>query len=325
MKRLANIDILKFLGLLLIILAHVNPPSVIFQLRNFDVILMILISSYLYILNSEKVKNKKNYLLKRFKRLVLPTWIFLIIYFIINFIFGIEFVSKKTVISTFILNNGIGYVWIIRIYMIVALLLPLVMQLLNKYSKRRIYIFSLILYVIYEILCCSGIFDNLILNYFFAYLIPCYILILCTDYIMNSDSKKVMYFSLFNMMIFLVLMVVFYFQTGSIQNTNYMKYPFRLYYISYALFASGILIVFFRNEKITDIIHNKLIGFISNHSLWIYLWHILFIKIAFIENWFLNYCFVLSLSIIITFIQSKIINIIEKKFSKNFFLELFKG
>lgn len=36
MKRKQYIDILKVIGLLGIILAHVTPPAVVFQLRNFD-------------------------------------------------------------------------------------------------------------------------------------------------------------------------------------------------------------------------------------------------------------------------------------------------
>lgn len=48
MKRLKNIDVLKFIGLFCIILAHGFPPNIIFQIRNFDVVLMIMISTYLY-------------------------------------------------------------------------------------------------------------------------------------------------------------------------------------------------------------------------------------------------------------------------------------
>ena len=47
-KRLLNIDILKFIGIICIIIAHTNPPKIIFQIRNFDVILMCIISIFLF-------------------------------------------------------------------------------------------------------------------------------------------------------------------------------------------------------------------------------------------------------------------------------------
>ena len=56
MKRKTNIDILKVVGLFCIILAHVNPNKYIFQLRNFDVVLMILISSYLGLKTNDNLK-----------------------------------------------------------------------------------------------------------------------------------------------------------------------------------------------------------------------------------------------------------------------------
>ena len=77
------INFLKTIALLCIILAHVNPPTIVFQIRNFDVVLMMLISSYLGLI-SKKNYNYFSYILSRIKRLIIPTWIFLTIFFIIN-------------------------------------------------------------------------------------------------------------------------------------------------------------------------------------------------------------------------------------------------
>ena len=46
-ERNIKIDFIKFLGLFAIILAHVGPNEKIFQLRNFDVPLMVFISGFL--------------------------------------------------------------------------------------------------------------------------------------------------------------------------------------------------------------------------------------------------------------------------------------
>ena len=56
MIREKKIDVLKFIGLFCIILAHVNPPQIIFQIRNFDVVLMILLSAYLFLRTKKKCR-----------------------------------------------------------------------------------------------------------------------------------------------------------------------------------------------------------------------------------------------------------------------------
>ena len=46
-KRYIYIDYLKVLGLLLVILAHVNCPSPLMQVRSFDVPLLVFVSGIL--------------------------------------------------------------------------------------------------------------------------------------------------------------------------------------------------------------------------------------------------------------------------------------
>jgi len=73
--RNERIDFLRFLGLCMIILAHVDPSDGLFQLRNFDVPLMVLISGVSFGL-SYKGEPYGSYVWKRVKRLLLPVWIF---------------------------------------------------------------------------------------------------------------------------------------------------------------------------------------------------------------------------------------------------------
>lgn len=110
--RIKKIDILKTIGLICIILAHVNPPNIIFQLRNFDVILMIMISASLFFDKKFEFnrKNYKEYLAKRVKRLLLPTWLFLSIFFIISKLFSLSNYNFEIILDSYILNDGIGFV-----------------------------------------------------------------------------------------------------------------------------------------------------------------------------------------------------------------------
>lgn len=73
-KRNYVLDVLKVIALLGIILAHVNPGGLVFQLRNFDVPLMIIISVCLSLktINRENFKYGK-YIYSRVRRLIIPT------------------------------------------------------------------------------------------------------------------------------------------------------------------------------------------------------------------------------------------------------------
>lgn len=80
-KRLYYIDWLKTISLFAIVVAHVQAPNIIAQIRSFDVILMVVCSGLLANRsNSAKSMSYLEYVVSRVKRLVLPTWIFLIIY-----------------------------------------------------------------------------------------------------------------------------------------------------------------------------------------------------------------------------------------------------
>ncbi len=53
MNRNVVVDLMRFLGIALIILAHVEPPNIIFQARTFDVPMMVFVSNGLLLLRQE--------------------------------------------------------------------------------------------------------------------------------------------------------------------------------------------------------------------------------------------------------------------------------
>ena len=80
-----KIDLLRFIGLMMIILAHTVPPKFLAQVRNFDVPLMVFVSAVTFS-KFQKKETYFSYLYKRLKRLVLPVWVFLTFYFIWLFV-----------------------------------------------------------------------------------------------------------------------------------------------------------------------------------------------------------------------------------------------
>ncbi|WP_406807608.1 hypothetical protein [Clostridium perfringens] len=68
--------------------------------------LMIMISVWLSVRNINKSRFKYvEYIMKRLKRLIIPTWIFLTIYFFIHLLIG-NLYSIKTIIFSYLLIGG---------------------------------------------------------------------------------------------------------------------------------------------------------------------------------------------------------------------------
>lgn len=210
-------------------------------------------------------------------------------------------------------------------YLIVALLIPLHNLILKKCSKKTYIILTLLIYIVYEMLCHYGFFDNKLICYLFAYFIPCYLLITISKPIFENNKKTII-IGLISLILLLIIGFYLCKTTGYIQQTQTMKYPFRLYYLTYGIFISSLLIIITNNNRISNLLNNKLILFISSHSLWIYLWHILIIYIINRYNikWYVKFIIVLSVSILITYIQSIFIKKIENDKNKKV-IKLFKG
>ena len=311
--RTIKYDILRTIGLLAIILAHVNPPDLLFQIRNFDVPLMVFVSGAVYGLFPAKEKNYFVYLFRRVGRLLLPTWILLSFYF---FLFP---VSVENMISSYVLLDGIGYVWVIRVFILTALLMPLLFLLKRTFKKTYIF-FLLGVYLFYELFIQSypqmsfltdqPMIDFLMANVVFYML--SYGFIAGLGLSIKDASQRTILFILSG---FLTAFVYMLFQTN-FASTQDFKYPPTLYYVSYAMVIT--LLLFFAAELkfMKRFFSNSLLKFIAVSSLWIYLWHILFLTLwdtfsgvlpSVYQHFLIEYVFVFAAAVGVTFLQKKIV------------------
>lgn len=312
--RIVFIDYLKVLGLFLVILAHFNAPEFIMQLRSFDVPLLVFISGYLA-RKSYKKGNVKQYYKKRIIRLIIPAWIFLVIFFGAQKIFYIS-PSLEEIIKGFLFQKDaqmVGMIWVIWVYFICSLLIPL-FDKVEISSKKMVW--SLVIMIAFEILCvCTNIENSRILYMTVLTAIPWgYVTFLGFNYD-KLEKKHKIYIEIILLIIFLAFAIYFVINNNSFITTSNYKYPARIYYLSYALFWVIILFECFKKIKLKE---NKYIEFLSKSSLWIYLWHILLmyaIKLIITSDklWMLQYILVLASSIIITAIQNEMVNAIMKK------------
>lgn len=337
MDRVIFIDYLKVIGLFCIILAHVCTNPYILQVRNFDVPLMVIISGFLaidsYKRSMENNSSLFSYYWKRISRLLIPTWIFLSLYFALVFLFvlitkGNYPYSSSTILRSFLLLDGIGYVWIIRVYLICSLLIPLVFYFNDKIESGKMkFLILLVIYTLYEGIVFLKIHDSsLIFNFIIAYAIPygiIYVLGMLSKKTSSNDDMKI---SLMFIMIFIFSSICIFLISSEIQPTQIMKYPPTIYYISYALFVSFLLLGVFKRISLKKM---GFIEFCSKSSLWIYLWHILFLYvIPFLFgqiNWIVYYIIVIVCSIGTCYVQNRLIDKLESKNINGNILKLFRG
>ena len=335
-KRDVSFDILRAIGLLLIVLAHVLPPAPIFQLRNFDVPLMMFVSGAVFGISSGASKGYLSYLISRVRRLILPTWIFLTIffglYFLASLIKGFAFpFSSATILNSYNLVSGIGYVWIIRVFLFVAITLPLYVKLAGRVKNIKIYLgFLALIYGIYELLyylypgvivarqfsAVDWIFQNVIF-----YILPYSVVAGLGLVISKINKQMVIYLTL----AFFIILAVLAFANNFVATQNF-KYPPRLYYLTYAMTVSLLLYLLSQTKIFTRIFNNRVILFIGSYSLWIYLWQILFLytwhlipKINIFNNFIIEYGFVLFFAVLLAYLQRTIAKFLLNKLTFNAF------
>lgn len=319
-----KIDFLRFIGLSLIILAHVHAPWLLTQFRSFDVPLMIFISGLClkHINGSIFI-----YIWNRIKRLYIPTFIFLSIYFLLIgcvWITGIRIpYTIEQVIGSFLLlqKPSIGYVWIIRIFILMACIAPLLQKLYKKIGTSRFVFLIIALFIVDTIAVnylpkIQNVILNLILVDYILYTIGYGIILMFSMVIRNLNSIHQKY--IFNICVLILLssILYLYYTANWIPISIKYKYPPQTYFIIYGLLCCGILHGININAK--ESIICEIIRYISIHSIWIYLWHIPFIDlIDYISSthsyWFIEWLLSYSGAILIVFIQNKIVNMSLKQ------------
>lgn len=319
-QRDLRIDLLRFIGLLMVVLAHVEPNPLVFQVRNFDVPLLVLVSGMSFAI-SYKNTPLLSYIWKRFQRLVLPVWIFLTLYFIGSAFFD-RFFDGKTILTSYALLSGIGFVWVIRVFFVVSICAPFLLLSGDFFARRGLFSLGWILaWCLCEILlnnCCaipSAALSRVVEN-FVVYVIPYGLIFIIGIRILRTSSREVSYWLLFFLAVFFSFGVYFYAGRGSFVQTQDFKYPAQAYYVSYALAVSLFLWLtsdfYLKRIERVPLLH-KFFLFVSGNTIWIYLWHIAFLDV-FEYIWFVRYFLVLLASTLVTYVQVKMV----RRFSERY-------
>lgn len=325
-ERDLRIDFLRFLGLTLIVLAHVQAPYTITQIRCFDVPLMLFISGLTSA--GKTYGNYWNYVQRRTKRLIIPVWLFLFVYltcfYIAQSFVGVHYLTWSMIWRSFLLlDHSIGYVWIIRVFLLVMLLTPSLVWLSNKlrnvfFASSLLLILGCILHLVYtfgnkqtdnEII---GLLINDIILYMVGYSIP----FVAGLFIKEFTRKQETLFSLILTAIVFTLFI-FYSKDHSFPQglSSEYKIPPHIYYICYGVWVS-VIFWYFRNQwgKLSS---NRITSFVGQNTIWIYLWHMPFALLsnAMPFNWTIKYIIVYGSAICCFCIQYYFVKKVNSKFA----------
>lgn len=316
MSRDLSIDMLRFVGLSCIILAHVNAPFGLHQLRCFDVPLMLFVSGLTC--SQKSFPQYSDYILKRCKRLLIPTWIFLILWLGANYY--IDLVSEKPlmhwsyILKSLVMTGGLPYVWIIRVFLLITILTPLLLKLEKKVKSDRLFV--VILLIIWSFLeVFVGIEENFINSKTVVNVIEEFVITTIAYsmfYILGIRMRFLALIKLLRMsvaftLVWISAIAIYYYTYGfpmSIVPT--FKYPPHAYYVCYGFFACSW--VWTSRNLLSKFLSNKLFLFVGRNTIWIYLYHIVLLSVPLQCNWFLEYlmvygggqscCFMLSIEFI---------------------------
>ncbi len=312
-----RVDILRFIGLAMIVFAHVGPPGILFQLRNFDVPLMVLVSGMSFGLSYKAKEPYREYVWKRVKRLVFPVWIFLTIYFIAQLVIypGSTELNFRTILTSYALDSGIGYVWIIKVFLLVAIVSPfLYLWHKNTQADSKYFFVLAICFLIYEFLrylslpyIQEGV--GKIASSVVLYVVPYAIIFSVGLRMLQMNKKQLFTLSFVSLGTLFFVGLGLFFQSEKVVTTQALKYPPSIYYFSYALFVSSLLWIYsgqiglvFERAKLKN-----LFLFIANNSIWVYLWHIPLVKVIHM-NFLLKYLIVFIVAVAITYTQTLIVS-----------------
>ena len=332
MRRDTTIDFLRFLGLSLIILVHVNPPFFIKQLRCFDVPLMVFVSGLSA--SGKEISNIGQFLLNRSKRLLIPVWVFLlfylsVLYFLQFYLLPEQYLTWTMIWRSFLLlDHSIGYVWIIRVFLLIMIATPFLCRIVNRCNSLFSF-WSLIfisLFVIEVFVYISSQCENIFLLRFFLQDILIYTLSYSIFFILGLRLRYMQVneklYELYIVIVLSLCYVCSYMISYGfpIMITPTFKEPPHSYYIVYGLLMS---IILWNIKPVIDKISNyRFFSFVGQNTIWIYLWHMPLVLVSskIHLNWSYKYILVYFLAIFIFYVQYFIVKKINNSTMTKYFL-----
>ena len=321
-----KIDWIRALCTLTVIIAHVGAPDILNHIRTFDVVALVMISGMSMAYSSGKYLP---HLWKRIKKLLIPTYIVISLIFVLSFaackvLHTAQLYPIDRMIRSYLLlcEGSMGYVWIVRIFLYIAVLEPVIRKLAEKIKSILLFSGVLVMlalagFLLYRVYLCFT--DPLSANIFDDFLFSPYVysVIAHTGYWFIRNKEKWLYLLIGAVIVFAASQITVIVSGSGFIPDNY-KYPPQIYYCAYGVLVTLILYILLPDIEI------KAVSWLSRNSFMIYLLHILVLRVCglaakisclkFIEGiWFIEYIVVVAGAVVLTLI----FNAVKQKFARS--------
>ncbi|WP_075182851.1 acyltransferase [Pantoea sp. 1.19] len=323
------IDLFRFLGLSLIILAHVFPPNGLFQFRTFDVPLMVFVSGMAFCVSRGGQANIIHYFFSRFKRMVLPAWAFItLLYFVIFPLSGGLFddiATHQQQLSSYKLQ-GFGYFWVIRVFLLISLFSVVYKFLLDRLSPLALFGLylltevglSLVFYQFGDGVNKESPIGKLIWQVAFPLL--SYGVMFCLGYLYKTGRRDLYAWGGFSLLVMMTMEAWSLSRGhGALLWPQDFKYPPTLFYLSWGIVACAALCALASWLKLQHVREGKLkqaVVFISSNTIWIYFWHIpiveVFRRVEVTPSVMLKYWLAYTLPVLVVLAQRQLVAVLTR-------------
>lgn len=310
-----KVDIIKFIGTLLVLLAHTSISGFLFEVRTFDVVMLVFASGLTLKFHGTNIYSYISYIWKRVKRLLIPSWIFLLFLLSLDWmlsIFGkgvLEY-NVPYILKSFLFIGGIKPFWIIRVYLTIAIVSPLIIKIAESSLINKNW--SLFMGGVLLINEGLGYYLDLhrgmvldVLKVVFSYTLG-YSIVVLNAKTMANGTKKHRY-----VLAFFCISTLLFWAISGFSTPNTMKYPPRSIYICYGCFISSIVYSVLSNYNYSERSRiRKVVIWVSNNSLFIYFWHIIpmYYLANKVSSALVQWIIYILFASVMTFLQNSVIN-----------------
>ncbi len=292
-KRYLEIDIVKAVSALVVILIHVSGKYTdteamkhFWRLIHFAVGAFVLASGFLQAnkhLTDTSIRSVASYIWKRVKRLALPYYGYVILHVGLSLILP-EIFDKvnferdpRFILETVTLHRGVGQNWIARIFILMALGYVIFQVMKVKFEIKRSFEIALFLSTLISVI------------FFYFYPIPGNVIYIRALTWFAIFALGIVIFERYKNKKFLLGNIIFW---GIVSAASYYftrvlgisrslfahKYPPTIYFVSYNMFAASLLLfvsqMLVKKIKFPDFLRSVII-FLSRHSYTIFFFHII--------------------------------------------------
>lgn len=282
MKRDVNVDNLRGLAMVLMILTHSLAPywanktaRFIWEWSHFSVPLFVFCSIIIFFARSFSFnwKNFFEYIKKRFIRLLIPYYIYLFAHYVLRFILNNHELSWSSIKQSIYLWFG-GSSWLVFLFLALSILSPIIFYFYKK-NKPLFYFYGLL-----------SFFSTIYFSFFgfsdykkIMWLPWSIFLYFCIFFLKLKKNKlNVLISFIFFSAVFVILFITHFYRnntTSLFQN----KYPPNLYYLSFGFAAISLLYYLSGAGLFKGKFLHYVLSFFSRHSYSIFFIHVLVISI----------------------------------------------